>query len=248
MLQPGGDWLPESFTRTFADGTPSRPRSASAGSVSSTASAGPGLWSEPTPAGASAPARSSRPAKRRRSPADQYDDAISRVVRAAVRPGLLSFNPPAEMVQGRKERVEVGVARSPELREALTAGLRGRGELQFEGISTSPYMGVELSGDSFEVVSFSPVEQLVAPVARWEFDVMPFRTGRQKLILRVSLRIDSLTTSGGRIAVPVLESEIRIRVDIRFGTSRFLAKNWQWLIATILALGGALAAWITLFR
>jgi hypothetical protein len=152
------------------------------------------------------------------------------------------------MVQGRKERVEVGVARSPELREALTAGLRGRGELQFEGISTSPYMGVELSGDSFEVVSFSPVEQLVAPVARWEFDVMPFRTGRQKLILRVSLRIDSLTTSGGRIAVPVLESEIRIRVDIRFGTSRFLAKNWQWLIATILALGGALAAWITLFR
>ena len=109
-------------------------------------------------------------------------------------------------------------------------------------------MGVELSGDSFEVVSFSPIEQLVAPVARWEFDVMPFRAGHQKLTLCVSLRIDSRAISGGRIAVPVLEREIRIRVDIGFSTSRFLAKNWQWLIATILALGGAIAAWVTLFR
>jgi tRNA A-37 threonylcarbamoyl transferase component Bud32 len=194
------------------------------------------------------PRRADQKASRRRSPAAQYDDAISRAVKAAVKPGLLSFNPPAEMVQGRKERVEVGIARSPELHEALATGLRGRGDLQFEGIGTSPYMGVELSGSSFEVTSFSPLEQLVAPVARWEFDVRPFRAGRQKLALCVSMRIDSPKTTGGRIAVPVLEQEIRIRVDLGFSTSRFLAKNWQWLIATILALGGALAAWAALLH
>jgi hypothetical protein len=186
--------------------------------------------------------------KRQRSPADQPDDAVSRAVKAAVKPGLLTFNPPATMVQGRRERVEVGIARSPELREALTTGLRGRGKPQFEGISTSPYMGVELQGAAFEVTSFSPPEQLVAPMARWEFDVRPYRAGHQSLTLCVSLRIDSPTITSGRIGVPVLEREIQVQVDIVFGACHFLAKNWQWLIATILGVCGALATWITLFR
>jgi hypothetical protein len=165
-----------------------------------------------------------------------------------VKPGLLTFNPPAEMIQGRSERVEVGIARSPELREALASGLRGRGKPQFEEVSTSPFMGVELKGTSFEVTSFSPLEQLVAPLARWEFDVRPCRAGYQTLTLCVSLRVDSPAVTGGRIAIPVLEREIRIQVDIGFSTRRFLSSNWQWLIATIVGLGGALVAWVALFR
>jgi hypothetical protein len=152
------------------------------------------------------------------------------------------------MIQGKTERVEVGIARSLELRKALAAGLRGRGEPQVEEINTSLFMGVELLGASFEVTSFSPLEQLVAPIARWEFDVRPYRAGHQTLTLCVSMRIDSPIAPSGRIAVPVLERQIRIRVDVVFGARRFLAKNWQWLIATMLALGGALAAWVTLFR
>jgi hypothetical protein len=109
-------------------------------------------------------------------------------------------------------------------------------------------MGVELKGASFEVIPFSPRDQLVAPIARWEFDVRPYRAGRQILILCVSLRVDSPMRTGGRIAVPVLEREIQIRVDVAFGARRFLAKNWQWLIATALGLGTALLAWVTLFH
>jgi hypothetical protein len=153
------------------------------------------------------------------------------------------------MLQGRKERVEVGIARSPELREALTAGLRGRGAPQFETVTTSAHMGVELKGSSFEIVPFSPLEQLVAPTARWEFDVLPNRAGRQTLTLCVNLSIEpghSPAAAGGRIAVPILEREIRIRVDVGYGTRRFITGNWQWLIATILGLGGALAAWLAL--
>jgi hypothetical protein len=174
---------------------------------------------------------------------------VSRAVRAAVKPGLLAFNPPAEMTQGRKERVEVGIARSPELREALAAGLRGRGELQVENIATSTHMGVELKGSSFEIVPYSPLEQLVAPTARWEFDVLPHHAGLQTLTLCVSLRIEperSGAAVSGRIAIPILERDIRIRVDMSYGARRFVAGNWQWLIATALGLGGAIAAWVAL--
>jgi hypothetical protein len=155
------------------------------------------------------------------------------------------------MIQGRKERVEVGIARSSELCQALAAGLRGRGELQFEEVDTSSFMGVELKGAAFGITPLSPLEQLVAPLARWEFDVIPSRAGHQTLTLCISLRIDvtnSGLTSGGRIAVPVLERDIRIRVDVVYGTRRFVAANWQWLIVTAAGLGGAIAAWITLFH
>jgi serine/threonine protein kinase len=39
-LQPGGTWLPESFTRTYAQGTPSRPSFAWSGPVAAAAAAG----------------------------------------------------------------------------------------------------------------------------------------------------------------------------------------------------------------
>jgi len=176
-------------------------------------------------------------------------DGVTRAVQAAIRPGLLVFNPPPEMQQGRKERVEVGIARSPELREALTAGLRGRGELQFEPVATSPHMAVELKGPAFEVIPFSPPEQLVAPTARWEFDVLPCHAGRQTLTLCVSLRFDSKgppLPASGQMAVPVLEREIHIKIAVAYGTRRFIGNNWQWLVATIIPLGGAITAWITL--
>ena len=158
------------------------------------------------------------------------------------------FNTPTEMTQGKKERIEIGIARSPELREALTAGLRGHGTPQFELVSTSSLMGVELKGTSFEIIPFSPVEQLVTPKARWEFDVRPNRAGNQTLTLCISMRVDSPAATGGRIAIPVLERDIKIHVDIGFSTRRFVTANWQWLIATAVGLGGALVAWLELFH
>jgi hypothetical protein len=88
-------------------------------------------------------------------------------------------------------------------------------------------MGVELRGEASEVMAFSPAEQLVAPLARWEFDVTLYRAGHQSLALCVNLRIDSPEIAGGRIAVPVLEREIQIQIDIVFGARRFVATNWQ---------------------
>jgi hypothetical protein len=171
---------------------------------------------------------------------------ISHVVRDTVHPGLLAFNPPAEMQQGRADRIEVGVARSPELRDALTSGFRGRGLPEVVHVDAAPLMGVELRGSSFKIEPLSPPEQLVVPLARWEFDVTPLRSGSQTLALCVTIRIDSPFVSGGQIAVPVFERHIRIKVDVVYGTRRFVANNWQWLVGTAVGLGGGIAAWISL--
>jgi hypothetical protein len=185
------------------------------------------------------------------APGPSYDDMVTSAIKAAVKPGVLAFNPPPEMTQGRAERVDVGIARSPELRDALLAGLRGQGEVQFEDMPTSTLMAVELRGTSFEIAAFSPLAQVVAPTARWEFDVRPLRSGVQTLTLCVSMRIEQLTPplgTVGRIGVPVLERQIRIRVSVGYGTRSFLAANWQWLVATAVAAGAAIAAWVTIFH
>jgi hypothetical protein len=174
---------------------------------------------------------------------------LARQLADAVHQGFLAFNPPAEMRQGRQERVEVGVARVAALKEALVEGFRGRGEPQFEEIETSSLMSVALKGRAFDITSYSAHEQIVAPLAKWEFDVLPVRPGMQTLTLSVDLRIalPGLAELGsGYRSVPVLQRAIRIRVDMGYGTRRFVASNWQWLIATVIGLAGAITAWITL--
>ncbi len=107
-------------------------------------------------------------------------------------------------------------------------------------------MGVELRGSSFAIEAFSPPEQVVAATARWEFDVRPLRAGLQTLTLCVSMRIEGLAPppgASGRIGVPVLERQVRIRVSVGYATRTFLVSNWRWLIGTGVAIAAAAAAW-----
>jgi hypothetical protein len=151
------------------------------------------------------------------------DDAASRAVSESIKKGLLMFNPPAEMIQGHKERVEVRIARSADLREELISGLRGSGEPQFEEIDTSFYMEVRLTGRTFEITSYSPPEQLIIPTpARWEFDLMPCHAGLQAITLSVNMRIEAKGIFGGRRGLSVLEKQINIRVNYAFATHRFV--------------------------
>lgn len=137
------------------------------------------------------------------------DEALNSAARRAVRPGLLLFNVPVTMTQGRRERVEVRITRSRELRDELLTGLRGTGEPQIEEIDTSLYMEVWLTGPAFGVTCHSPAEQLVIPApARWEFDVLPYRAGHQAITLHVSMRIEAEGIVGGRRGVSVLEKRM----------------------------------------
>ena len=173
------------------------------------------------------------------------NSVISRAVREAIKTGLLIYDVPAEMIQGKKERVEVRIARSTDLREAVVSGWRGLGKPQFEEIETSYYMEVKLSGKTFEITSDSLPEQLIIPTpARWEFDVLPCRAGRQTITLSVNMRIEVEGIVEGRRGVSVLNKQIDVQVDRAFAVRRFFTNNWQWLIAAALALAGTIAAWL----
>jgi hypothetical protein len=123
--------------------------------------------------------------------------------------------------------------------------------VRIEDVPTSTFMGVELRGESFAIVGLSPLEQIVAPTARWEFDVKPLHSGVQTLTLSVSLRLDHLgpdVMAGSRIAVPVVERQIRIRVNFGFEARSFLARYWQWLVGTAIAVGGVVATYLAIFH
>ena len=90
-------------------------------------------------------------------------------------------------------------------------------------------------------------EQLVAQTARWEFDVLPKRSGTQRLQLSVAMRIPLPDRPDERVSAPVLERDIRVTVDPYYSGQQFVAKNWQWLVGAAVGLGGAIGAWLKLF-
>jgi hypothetical protein len=109
-------------------------------------------------------------------------------------------------------------------------------------------MTVLLRGDGFAVTTLSPAEQLVAAVARWEFDVTPNRAGNRELQLCVSMRIAMPTMPLEQIAIPVFERRIHVRVDPVYAARYFTTHHWQWLVGTLVGLGGAITAWYQLIR
>ena len=188
-----------------------------------------------------------RGGSRPRTKAVTASDPISRAVRTSISMGLIAFNPPHRMRQGHGERVEVEIARSLQLRDEIARGLRGRGDPVVEEIRTSQFMGVQLLGHAFYIDELSPREQLVPSMARWEFNVTPKRIGNQVLILCATMMIQT-SRGDGLIAVPVLERDVDVQVDVRYGAKSFISHNWQWLTATCIGLGGAISAWATLIR
>jgi hypothetical protein len=171
---------------------------------------------------------------------------VERAIRRTLRQGILSFAAPDVMRQGRRERVEVGIARVEESAADLESGFRTKHQRVSESVQTADFMTVDLVGDAFLIISLSPTTQPVAPTAHWEFEVTPVRTGAQTLTLKGT----SLVTIGGierTIAVPSFDREITVDVDVVYGLRRFIRANWQWIVGTIVGLGGAIAAWIALF-
>ncbi|HLM22174.1 MAG TPA: toll/interleukin-1 receptor domain-containing protein [Propionibacteriaceae bacterium] len=177
-------------------------------------------------------------------------DAIDSALKELVTEGRIAFNPPDRMRQGHVERVEVTISRSKDLDDVLRRDLRGKGDVQISPLQTSPFMVVELHGPGFQITTLNPTpggEQLVAQTARWEFDVLPKRSGTQRLQLSVAMRIPLPDRPDERVSAPVLERDIRVTVDPYYSGQQFVAKNWQWLVGAAVGLGGAIGAWLKLF-
>ena len=176
------------------------------------------------------------------------DNHVQQALAQIARPGRFMFNPPESMVMGRPVRVEVRLTRSTDLDVELIAGLRGTGTPTVEDIAkTSEFMGVELRGSAFNIQSYSPKDQVVSDgsVTTWEFDVTPLRRGRQPLMLCINMRIQLDAGSDERQSYPVLEREIDVQVNA-MAIAQIIGRNWQWFVATFIALAAAIAAWAAL--
>jgi hypothetical protein len=183
--------------------------------------------------------------KGKRSEGEASDRFAIDAIRNAIKTGLVGFNIPSSMTQGRKEVIFVSVARSTDLRDTLASELHDTGDAQFEEIQTSLYMEVKLSGPTFDITSHSPAEQLIIPEpARWEFDVLPCRAGPRRITVLIAMRIEAQGITGGRRSVSFIERIIDVRVNYGYTTRRFAAANWQWMVPAILALAGTVAAWL----
>jgi hypothetical protein len=175
------------------------------------------------------------------------DDALSTYVRQ----GRLLFNPPEHMRQGRAERVTVAIAQHDGLDAHLRALVQGSEDAPIQDVETTPFMEVELTGSAFTITSLqlgNAAEQLLRPTALWQFDVTPERRGAHPLQLRVAMRIPLPDRADERVSLPVLEQIVRVRVDPAYSGRRFVRTHWQWLVATVAGLGGAIAAWLKLVQ
>jgi hypothetical protein len=178
--------------------------------------------------------------------ADRIDAAL-----AEVTVGRFAYNPPGEMRQGKTERVTVAIVRSRDLDKELRTALVGSGIAQFADIRTSPLMSVQLRGEpAFATKPLSELEQPVnkSEVTVWEFDVRAIRPGNQILTAIVAMRVPVEGHEDVRRSLPALERSVRIRVSPAYAAGQFARSNWQWMVATGVAIGGGVATWVKLLH
>lgn len=163
--------------------------------------------------------------------------------------GKLIYNPPPEMKLGVKERIEVRITK--DLTKDLTNGLKGKGIPQEEEIKVSPHMTVHLDGDeAFEIKRLFTKESraIVGDYTQWDWDVTPLKSGIQKLMLFINAKIEISNYLFRWIEFPILEKEINIKINYNYKIKRFLETYWQWIIATTIALSGAIIALFGLWK
>jgi hypothetical protein len=174
---------------------------------------------------------------------DLYEDLVRRAVAELVQPGRLLFNPPDQMRLGQKERVEVRLTRSLDLDAELLEKLQGPGEPKLEDIETASRMAVTLTGDGFDIKSYSDEEQAVTQdgITTWEFDIRAKKGGKQQLFMSVSLRIPVPGQPLVHQNIPVREVTINVRITVP-ALAGIVFGDWRWVTATVIAIAAVIVA------
>jgi len=168
-------------------------------------------------------------------------DELDREV-AKLHEGKILFNPPSEMKQGKRERIEARVS-FEDIGAALSENLKGRAAPQIEPVKVSSIMKVILTGDqdAFAIEQFGTDEQIVKgrPFAQWSWDVTPLQSGKRSLHLQVTAVV-SVAGHDKTIGIPVIDKRIQVHISPWFASRRFISNNWQWLWTVIVVPGAGL--------
>lgn len=155
-------------------------------------------------------------------------------------PGQVMFNPPQRMRLGKAERVEVRVVQNT--KTDLTQNLRGSGTPIVEQHRVSKIMRVSLTGEKFDIVALSELEQVVTDddFTEWSFTVKPLEGGQLQLHLAVTQVLDIPGRGEKAKTLPVIDRPIDVEVDSFYMASAFAKENWEWLASGVLL---PVAAW-----
>lgn len=152
---------------------------------------------------------------------------------ADIHDSRILFNPPKEMEQGKKERIEARISYH-DIGDAITKGLRGRGEPQLELIQVGERMTVTLHGDEeeFEISKYSSEEQLVAgrSYAQWEWDVTPLQYGELSLHLKAVINVIDSKKQETAYDIPVIDRVINVKVNPPYIAARAARDKQIWTI------------------
>lgn len=158
------------------------------------------------------------------------------------KPGQVMFNPPNRMRLGKAERVEVRVVQNTQT--DLTQNLRGAGKPVVETHKVSQIMRVSLTGEKFEIVPLSELEQVVGTedFTEWSFSVTPIESGHHPLHLAVTMVLDIPGRGEKAKTLPVIDRPIEVEVDSLFMAKAFAQENWEWLASGVLLPAAAWSA------
>lgn len=147
--------------------------------------------------------------------------------------GKILFNPPREMDQGKTERIEARISYL-DLDDAITRGLKGRGEPNLEAIQVGEIMTVTLHADTkeFDIKKYSSDEQVVAgrPYAQWEWDVTPLEYGELTLHLKAVINLVDIDKQKAAYDIPVIDRAITVKVNPPYIATQAALDKQNWTI------------------
>jgi len=159
---------------------------------------------------------------------------------AKLKKGNLAYSTPQKMKMGHTEHVTARIGGGNVSVDALEAGLPAGNDraLAVTGTPVTTGMKMTLRSADFDITPLSSEEQVVGGKAptTWEWDIVPKHAGQLRLHLAAIILLKNLSRD-----FTAVDRDIAVRVDPVDVVTNFVEGNWQWIIGTFTAIGGA--AW-----
>jgi hypothetical protein len=146
--------------------------------------------------------------------------------------GLVGFDVPASMTQGRSVAIQASLGT---IYEAIARAFPDTSQPVIEAQKLSAVMSAELVGDDFKVTPLSSTRQAIlgpSPTT-WKFEVLPTDFGEEHLHLVVNAY---LAVNGHPEAAETYTTVrmVQVKVSPRWIVASFIKGYWQWAFATLL--------------
>ena len=172
------------------------------------------------------------------APAPPSDDQLIESEISKLQQGNLAYSTPQQMTTGKTAHVVARIAPISVSFEALKSNLPTDQNQKVATAATpiSTRMKMSLKSADFDITPLSSEEQIVAgdTATQWEWDIVPKHSGDLRLHLAAVVELNGLTRD-----FTTVDRDIIVKVDPVDAARKFVGTNWQWIIATLTALTGA---------